>query len=550
VRVPDEIRSILRKTELKKSFGEIPLREANRLALLKRTEIETSFAEARALVRQKNLPPAEIPRSELLHLLRGYLHKLEAEEHERNASVPSGSMIEECDKQEMILQLELDVGLYSSGHHSGIQALATDFMAWAHINVDQASPLYWEACSGVQSVWLEHLERRLDKLRDIEATHHRLDFKGVDHQNKPLRAVTLEKAVELFEQHIADQNNTPATIKAHKGHWKAWLQLLPAKKAIGELTRQDIQDGLNLLRKVPARCSQLYPKKTMKEAIELAAEEEDETELLNPRTIANYLFTLKAMFAFVVDEEMIATSPAAKIKTPKFAERTRRPFRAEELQAFFRQAPFDKPWSTSRDDAALFWMPLLGLFTGARLSELAGIAKEDVKQKDGIWVIEIKRNKLRDLKTEASRRDVPIHRELIAAGFLKFIEATANGAHPMLASSGDEKRSLNSVQKQLRRHIRSIFPDNELVFHSFRHTFRDMARAIQMPLDVVADIGGWTFKELNTPMEGYGRGNPLKVLEEWMGKARYDGLSLLNLAQHIRHSSAPLPSKRKIDLGD
>lgn len=530
VRVPDEIRPILRQTEVKKSFGDVPLREANRLALLERGEIETRFATARAEARQKKLPLAEIPRAELLHLLRAYLHELEAEEHKRQQNGPSASTLEEDDRQEMIYQLELEIGLHSSGHPTDIQALARKFMEWARINVDPASPIFWELCNGVQSVWLEHLERRLDRLRNIEVTHHRIDFKGVDHQAKPERAVTLEKAVELFEQHIADQNNTPATIKAHKGHWKAWLQLLPAKRPLGELTRQDIQDGLNLLRKVPARCSQLYPKKTMREAIELAAEEEDETELLNPRTIANYLFTLKAMFAFAVDEEMIPASPAAKIKTPKFADKTRRPFRAEELKAFFRQAPFDKAWNAKRDDAALFWMPLLGLFTGARLSELAGIAKEDVKQKDGIWVIEIKKNKLRDLKTEASRRDVPIHRELIAAGFLKFIEATANGAHPMLTSSSDEKRSLNSVQKQLRRHIRSIFPDNELVFHSFRHSFRDMARAIQMPLDVVADIGGWTFKELNTPMEGYGRGNPLKVLEEWMGKVRYEGADLKHLA--------------------
>jgi len=530
VRVPDEIRPILRQIEIKKSFGDVPLRGANRLALLERTSIESRFATARAEARQKKLPLAEIPKAELLYLLRAYLQKLEAEEHKRQENAPAPSMMDEEDKQELIDQLELEIGAYGSGHASDVQALAEKFMAWAQINVDRANPVFQQICTGVQSVWLEHLERRLDKLRESEATHRRSDFKGVDHQTKPERSVTLEKAVELFEQHIADQDNTPATIKAHKGHWKAWLQLLPAKKPIGDLSRQDIQDGLNLLRKVPARCSQLYPKKTMREAIELAAEEEDETELLNPRTIANYLFTLKAMFAYAVDEELIAASPAAKIKTPKFAEKTRRPFRAEELKAFFSQAPFDKPWHAKRDDAALFWMPLLGLFTGARLSELAGIAKEDVKQKDGIWVIEIKKNKLRDLKTDASRRDVPLHQELIAAGFLNFIEAAKSGSHPMLASSGDEKRSLNSIQKQLRRHIRSIFPDSELVFHSFRHSFRDMARAIQMPLDVVADIGGWTFKELNTPMEGYGRGNPLKVLEKWMGKVRYDGADLRHLA--------------------
>ena len=76
---------------------------------------------------------------------------------------------------------------------------------------------------------------------------------------------------------------------------------------------------------------------------------------------------------------------------------------------------------------AAFWLPLLALFTGARLSELAGLKAPDVAHEELIGthclyiVPDVKAG--RRLKNKHSARAVPIHQQLFAVGFLDFVAA-------------------------------------------------------------------------------------------------------------------------------
>jgi hypothetical protein len=76
VRVPDDVRSTIEKLENSTSFEAVSFLEACRLARLERTDIDQLFAEARSRQRQTSIP--EISESELRHLARVYLHRLEA----------------------------------------------------------------------------------------------------------------------------------------------------------------------------------------------------------------------------------------------------------------------------------------------------------------------------------------------------------------------------------------------------------------------------------------------------------------------------------------
>ena len=76
---------------------------------------------------------------------------------------------------------------------------------------------------------------------------------------------------------------------------------------------------------------------------------------------------------------------------------------------------------------AAFWLPLLALFTGSRLSELAGLKVSDVTHEeligaDCVYIVpDVKAG--RRLKNKHSARAVPIHQQLIAIGFLDFADA-------------------------------------------------------------------------------------------------------------------------------
>ena len=69
---------------------------------------------------------------------------------------------------------------------------------------------------------------------------------------------------------------------------------------------------------------------------------------------------------------------------------------------------------------ARFWLPLLGIFHGNRLEELAHLRREDVRVVEGIPYLRITDEDGRQPKNEQSRRDVPLHPELIRLGFLDY----------------------------------------------------------------------------------------------------------------------------------
>jgi integrase len=101
-------------------------------------------------------------------------------------------------------------------------------------------------------------------------------------------------------------------------------------------------------------------------------------------------------------------------------------FEPSDLQVIFRTPVFTegaRPQGGKGE--AAFWLPLVALFTGARLNELSSLKASDVAHNDivGAQCIFIKTEKRsgKRLKTEQSERFVPLHPQLIAAGFLEYV---------------------------------------------------------------------------------------------------------------------------------
>ena len=69
-----------------------------------------------------------------------------------------------------------------------------------------------------------------------------------------------------------------------------------------------------------------------------------------------------------------------------------------------------------------FWIPLLGLFTGARLNEIASLYVEDIRNIEGIPCFDINENKSdKRTKNKTSNRIIPIHPTLISIGFMRYV---------------------------------------------------------------------------------------------------------------------------------
>jgi hypothetical protein len=75
-------------------------------------------------------------------------------------------------------------------------------------------------------------------------------------------------------------------------------------------------------------------------------------------------------------------------------------------------------------DPANYWIPVICAFTGARLSEVAGMQRADVDRRKGLWTFYLARE---HGKTEDSRRIIPIPETISSLGWIDYLKTLPKG---------------------------------------------------------------------------------------------------------------------------
>jgi integrase len=138
---------------------------------------------------------------------------------------------------------------------------------------------------------------------------------------------------------------------------------------------------------------------------------------------------------------------------------------------------------------ARVWMPLLGLFTGARLDELGRLTPADV------IALGCPRIRIRQAKNSSSVREVPLHPRLVELGILDYVENIRKAGHstlwPHMVSKSTKAADSEVLGRWFNRWLREtlLLPKTK-VFHSFRHTFKDLCRNAKIPRDVHEALTG------------------------------------------------------------
>jgi integrase len=129
-----------------------------------------------------------------------------------------------------------------------------------------------------------------------------------------------------------------------------------------------------------------------------------------------------------------------------------------------------------------YWLPLVALFSGMRLGEIAQLLVEDVQEMQGTWVMHVTTDgdDEKKLKTVGSERVVPVHSELIALGFLRYHAALKKtGSKRLFPEIKPDSRGFMSgaPSKFLNTYLGRIGVKTKmLAMHSFRHLFADRLR--------------------------------------------------------------------------
>lgn len=149
-----------------------------------------------------------------------------------------------------------------------------------------------------------------------------------------------------------------------------------------------------------------------------------------------------------------------------------RAFNLEQVQALFEPTAFQSLSSSAR------WAALIGLYTGARASEVGQLRLTDIADFGGLPCISINdEGEHQKLKTESSTRVVPIHADLIALGFVEHVKSLREAGEQRLFSQSKADAvngAGNWISKAFSRHLGTTGKDWEKAkrgFHSLRKTF-------------------------------------------------------------------------------
>jgi len=162
-----------------------------------------------------------------------------------------------------------------------------------------------------------------------------------------------------------------------------------------------------------------------------------------------------------------------------------------QIQALFAPEALAKLSESAR------WASLLGLYTGARASEVGQLLVKDVFEEDGIPCIRISdEGEHQKVKTEVSLRTVPIHPELLKMGFLDWVDVKREGGETRLfpaAKATAVNGQGNWITKAFSRHLAEVGKSWEPAkrgFHSLRKTFIQELQGAGVASELRAQIVG------------------------------------------------------------
>jgi integrase len=315
---------------------------------------------------------------------------------------------------------------------------------------------------------------------------------------------------------------------------------------VAKITRRHVLQFREALQDLPVRRSGKLRIATLPELVAWSKEHPRAPRISNA-TVNKLLGGVQAVALWARDNGLIAddvpwADPFANMRLQEDAP-TREPWQTEELRLLFTSAVFTKAVrpTAGRGEAA-FWLPLLGLFTGARLGELAPLTASDVTidEPSQIPMITIREDpeQGRRLKTAGSARVVPLHPELVRIGLLRFVEdvRSKGGASARLfplLTPGPKGGFGEAWSKWFGRYIRDLGIANRAsVFHSFRHGFKDALRAAEVSEDVNDALTGHAGP--GTIGRQYGAKQMIRrfgiaTMAAAVSKAAYAGLDLSHL---------------------
>lgn len=257
--------------------------------------------------------------------------------------------------------------------------------------------------------------------------------------------------------------------------------------------------------------------------------------------VRDRLAYLRTLLEWAAQEDIVPVNVARDVKMA-VTERgeKRKDFSLDDLSALFAgpvHAKGERPKGGYGE--AVYWLPLIALFMGARREEIGQLRVQDVMleayiddddKRQEAWCIDITDTPDDDalpnqIKNEASNRLVPLHPKLIELGFIDYVTKLPDQTgrvFPGLKAVGIGKKLTDKVGQWFSRYKQECgIEDKAKVFHSFRHTWKTHAVDAGIPERVCRQFQGHEGKDA---ADKYGTAPSMRVMVDAIASYRVPGL--------------------------
>jgi integrase len=417
----------------------------------------------------------------------------------------------------------------STGDTRLIEPVADAFLLKHSFKMEKGDARYPDLCRKLMRAEIEHLERYAERERG-------------DYSGRPADPIIAEPVIRtdaamtppaegetimgMFAKYEkANPNDIQSdSMKQARRDVQHFADFVGARVRPSKITKVMVGDWQDLLTDYPVRATDTNIFKGMSPQEVVAANKALKTPkpTLARQTVRRYMGSLSGFCDWLSDKRGVLPANPVNGMMLKKADPTnpRNTFKDDALKTLFTSPLFtaakgdewrnlDKPGNVAVRDHR-YWIPLVMLYSGARPGEVAQLFVGDVRQEQGVWIMNITDEGDKRTKTVGSRRVVPIHSALIKLGFLHHVERQRAAGEVQVFPEIEilkEGQIAAQFSREFNRYLTKVGvkTGRDIVTYSLRHTFIDRARMAGFLDPVIAIIVGHeTGANKKTMTSGYG----------------------------------------------
>ncbi len=337
--------------------------------------------------------------------------------------------------------------------------------------------------------------------------------------------ITLDELSDRFLTERALGNNwVPRTKLEKRDHLDLLKEIIGGSTDITGLTSKAVSQVKDTMTRLPKNRhkNSLTKGKPLADALKV-----EHVERLQVASINKYLQTFGDLFEYAHQHSLIEKNLFSGISIKQNRQRSqneRTAFSLSQSRQLLGALTEKLPILVKKPHQK--WGPLIGLYTGARLNEIAQIDLADIYQKQDVWVFDLNdEGEDKQLKTVASSRLVPVHQKLIDHGLLEYIDElrsrNAQKLFPDLPNTVEHGRGRNIGRWFNERLLPELgIKDKGLVFHSLRHTVVTRLSRADVPEPIVKAIVGHAQQGV-TQQHYFKQGYTLRQLNDALQRLDY-----------------------------